>query len=143
MSAVTTHVLDTARGVPAAGIQVWLEQVSGAGRHEIARTRTGYDGRAAGLGPQRLAPGTYRLVFDTAEYFASVAAGAKGAGRESADVRGAAGEGAGGEGGDNERGAFFPEVAITFTADTADGEAPHYHVPLLLSPFGYATYRGS
>ncbi|SRR5258707_401595 len=138
MSAVTTHVLDTARGVPAAGIQVWLEQVSGAGRHEIARTRTGYDGRAAGLGPQRLAPGTYRLVFDTAEYFASVAAGAKGAGRESAD-----GRGAGGEGGDNERGAFFPEVAITFTADTADGEAPHYHVPLLLSPFGYATYRGS
>ncbi|HEX4661488.1 MAG TPA: hydroxyisourate hydrolase [Streptosporangiaceae bacterium] len=168
MSAVTTHVLDTARGVPAAGIQVWLEQVSGAGRREIARTRTGYDGRAAGLGPQRLPPGTYRLVFDTAEYFASVAAGGKGAGRDSADGQGAAGkdaaaagtggegaggegaagegaggEGAGGEGGDNDRGAFFPEVAITFTADTADGEAAHYHVPLLLSPFGYATYRGS
>jgi 5-hydroxyisourate hydrolase len=163
MSAVTTHVLDTARGVPAAGIQVWLEQVSGAGRREIARTRTGYDGRAAGLGPQRLPPGTYRLVFDTAEYFASVAAGGKGAGRDSADGQGAAGEGAvaagtggegaggegaGGEGaggasGDKERGAFFPEVAITFTADTADGEAAHYHVPLLLSPFGYATYRGS
>lgn len=158
MSAVTTHVLDTARGVPAAGIQVWLEQVSGAGRREIARTRTGYDGRAAGLGPQRLPPGTYRLVFDTAEYFASVAAGGKGAGRDSADGQGASGEGAavagaggrgaggeraGGEGGENERAAFFPEVAITFTADTADGEAAHYHVPLLLSPFGYATYRGS
>jgi 5-hydroxyisourate hydrolase len=153
MSAVTTHVLDTARGVPAAGIQVWLEQVSGAGRREIARTRTGYDGRAAGLGPQRLPPGTYRLVFDTAEYFASVAAAGKGAGRDSADGQGAAGEGAavagargegaGGAGRDNERGAFFPEVAITFTADTADGEAAHYHVPLLLSPFGYATYRGS
>jgi 5-hydroxyisourate hydrolase len=123
MSAVTTHVLDTARGVPAAGVLVWLEQVSATGRTEIARTRTGYDGRAAGLGPQRLAPGTYRLVFDTAEYFAST--------------------GKGGEGGAKNRAAFFPEVAITFTADAADGEVPHYHVPLLLSPFGYATYRGS
>jgi 5-hydroxyisourate hydrolase len=115
-SAVTTHVLDTARGVPAAGVEVWLEQVSAAGRTEIARTRTGPDGRAASLGPQRLAPGTYRLVFDTAEYFAS----------------------AGGE-----RAAFFPEVAITFTVGSGDGEVPHYHVPLLLSPFGYSTYRGS
>ena len=117
MSAVTTHVLDTALGVPAAGVQVRLEQVSAAGRTEIGRTRTGSDGRAGGLGPQRLAPGTYSLVFDTAEYFASTGSG--------------------------ERAAFFPEVAITFTADSGDGEAPHYHVPLLLSPFGYATYRGS
>ena len=117
MSAVTTHVLDTALGIPAAGVQVWLEQVSAAGRTEIARTRTGSDGRAASLGPQRLPPGTYRLVFDTAEYFASTGRGP--------------------------RAAFFPEVAITFTADSGDGEAPHYHVPLLLSPFGYATYRGS
>ena len=117
MSAVTTHVLDTARGVPAAGVQVWLEHVSSEGRTEIARTRTGYDGRASGLGPQRLTPGTYRLVFGTAEYFAGL--------------------------GSAERGPFFPEVAITFTADAADGEMPHYHVPLLLSPFGYSTYRGS
>jgi len=116
-SAVTTHVLDTARGVPAAGVQVWLEQVSDAGRTELARTRTGSDGRAASLGPQRLPPGTYRLVFDTAEYF-----GSRGSG---------------------ERAAFFPEVAITFTADSGDGELPRYHVPLLLSPFGYSTYRGS
>jgi 5-hydroxyisourate hydrolase len=121
MSAVTTHVLDTARGVPAAGVQVWLEHVSADGPAEIARTRTGYDGRASGLGPQRLAPGTYRLVFDTAEYFAGPGKG----------------------GGTAERGAFFPEVVITFTADSGDGEMPHYHVPLLLSPFGYSTYRGS
>jgi 5-hydroxyisourate hydrolase len=121
VSAVTTHVLDTARGVPAAGIQVWLEHVSPDGRTEIARTRTGYDGRAGGLGPQRLPPGTYRLVFDTAGYFASVG-GAQEAER---------------------RAAFFPEVAITFTADSGDGDVPHYHVPLLLSPFGYSTYRGS
>jgi len=104
MSAVTTHVLDTARGVPAAGVQVWLEHVSADGPAEIART-------------QRLAPGTYRLVFDTAEYLAGL--------------------------GSAERGPFFPEVAITFTADAADGEMSHYHVPLLLSPFGYSTYRGS
>jgi 5-hydroxyisourate hydrolase len=122
MSAVTTHVLDTARGVPAAGVPVRLEHVSSEGRTEIARTRTGYDGRASGLGPQRLTPGTYRLVFDTAEYFAGL-----GKGRE----------------GGASRGPFFPEVAITFTADAADGEVPHYHVPLLLSPFGYSTYRGS
>ena len=118
MSAVTTHVLDTARGVPATGVQVWLKQVSAAGRTEIARTRTGSDGSAASLGPQQLAPGTYRLVFDTAEYFASTGAA-------------------------KDRAAFFPEVAIMFTADSGDGVAPHYHVPLLLSPFGYTTYRGS
>jgi 5-hydroxyisourate hydrolase len=117
MSAVTTHVLDTARGVPAAGVQVRLEHISGDGGSEIARTRTGYDGRASGLGPQKLPPGTYRLVFDTGGYFASAGSG--------------------------ERGAFFPEVTVTFTADAADGEAAHYHVPLLLSPFGYATYRGT
>jgi hydroxyisourate hydrolase len=122
LSAVTTHVLDTARGVPAAGIQVWLEQVSESGRTEIARTRTGPDGRAAGLGPHRLAPGTYRLVFGAAGYFASQGAGSA--------VTGG-------------RGAFFPEVAVTFTADTEDGEAARYHVPLLLSPFGFTVYRGS
>ncbi len=114
MSVVTTHVLDTARGVPAAGVMVRLEQVSGTGGTEIARTRTDDDGRAAALGPPQLPPGTYRLVFDTAEYLAGP-----------------------GEGG---RAAFFPEVVITFTID---GAAPHYHVPLLLSPFGYTTYRGS
>jgi 5-hydroxyisourate hydrolase len=117
MSAVTTHVLDTARGVPAAGVQVWLEHISADGPTEIARTRTSRDGRASGLGPERLTPGTYRLVFDTAEYFAKTGSG--------------------------ERAAFFPEVAITFTADSGGGEMPHYHVPLLLSPFGYSTYRGS
>jgi 5-hydroxyisourate hydrolase len=117
VSAVTTHVLDTARGIPAAGVQVRLEHVSETGPTEIARTRTGQDGRASGLGPQRLPPGTYRLVFDTARYFAGVTPG--------------------------QRAAFFPEVAISFTADSGDGEAPHYHVPLLLSPFGYSTYRGS
>jgi 5-hydroxyisourate hydrolase len=112
VSAITTHVLDTARGTPAAGVPVRLERVSEAGPEEIGRASTDADGRVRDLGPQRLAPGTYRLVFGTDEYFARL----------------------------DQRDAFFPEVTVTFTAD---GEAPHYHVPLLLSPFGYATYRGS
>lgn len=70
MSAVTTHVLDTARGVPAAGVQVWLEQVSVGGRTEIARTRTGSDGRAASLGPQRLlsAPNKHHFLADLSRF---------------------------------------------------------------------------
>jgi 5-hydroxyisourate hydrolase len=111
-SAVTTHVLDTARGTPAAGIPVRLERVWGGEPAEIGRASTDADGRVPDIGPERLQAGTYRLVFGVAEYFASL----------------------------NQRDSFFPEVTVTFTAD---GEAPHYHVPLLLSPFGYATYRGS
>jgi 5-hydroxyisourate hydrolase len=111
MSQITTHVLDTARGAPASGVPVRLEGVSGAGPEEIGRASTDADGRVGEIGPQRLPAGTYRLVFDTARYFAQ---------------QGTAG--------------FFPEVAVTFTVG---GEGQHYHVPLLLSPFGYATYRGS
>ena len=112
VSAITTHVLDTARGTPAAGVPVRLERLSQAGPEEIGRASTDADGRVRDLGPERLQPGTYRLVFGTAEYFAGL----------------------------DQRDAFFPEVTVTFTAN---GGATHYHVPLLLSPFGYATYRGS
>ncbi len=126
MSTVTTHVLDTARGAPAAGVPVRLERVSGsgteetgtgeagtglAGTEEIGRASTDADGRVSDLGPERLPAGTYRLVFDTAGYFAQ-----------------------------QRTAGFFPEVAVTFTVD---GQGQHYHVPLLLSPFGYSTYRGS
>ena len=111
MSTVTTHVLDTARGVPAAGVPVRLESVSGAGQEEIGSASTDADGRVREIGPDRLPRGTYRLVFDTAAYFAQ-----------------------------QRTAGFFPEVAITFTVG---GDGQHYHVPLLLSPFGYATYRGS
>jgi 5-hydroxyisourate hydrolase len=114
VSALTTHVLDTARGEPAAGVTVWLERVSDAGPEEIGRASTDADGRVRDIGPQQLPPGTYRLVFGTGDYLART-----GAGRDAA---------------------FFPEVAVTFAVD---GQAPHYHVPLLLSPFGYTTYRGS
>ena len=74
VSAITTHVLDTARGTPAAGVPVRLERVSGpgAGPEEIGRASTDADGRVHDLGPERLRPGTYRLVFGTAEYFAGL-----------------------------------------------------------------------
>ncbi len=121
VSAITTHVLDTARGAPAAGVPVRLERVSGGEPGEIGRASTDADGRVRDIGPERLRPGTYRLVFGVAEYFAGLDQ------REQREPR-------------DHRGAFFPEVTVTFTAD---GEAPHYHIPLLLSPFGYATYRGS
>jgi 5-hydroxyisourate hydrolase len=112
VSAVTTHVLDTARGLPAAGVPVRLELISEAGQLPVGQSVTDADGRARDLGPALLPPGTYRLVFDTAAYFAA-------RGTETA---------------------FFPEVTVTFRVD---GDAPHHHVPLLLSPFAYSTYRGS
>jgi 5-hydroxyisourate hydrolase len=109
MSAITTHVLDTARGRPAAGVAVALER----GGTLLARGATDGDGRVRDLLPAdlRLEPGSYRLVFDTGAYFAA-------------------------QGTD----AFYPEVAVVF-AVREGGE--HFHVPLLLSPFGYSTYRGS
>src|SRR5258708_15306261 len=138
MSAVTTHVLDTARGVPAAAGLGWLDQVSGTGPTEIARTRTGDDGRASGLGPQKLPPGTYRLVFDTAEYFARLGPASEGAASEGAASEGAAshdgGSGGGGSHGARSRGAVFPQVAITFPAHTAHGAAAHHPCAPLLSP---------
>ena len=103
MSQVSTHVLDTAAGRPAAGVPVTLESADGV----VATATTDADGRVPDLGPERLAPGTYRLRFDTRAY-------------------------AGGA-------AFFPEVVVAFVVQ---GDA-HLHVPLLLSPFGYSTYRGS
>ena len=108
MSAITTHVLDTARGVPAAGMAITLER--GPDWDEVGSGRTGDHGRLAELGSPE-APGAYRLRFDTGAYF------------EAAGTR-----------------AFFPEVTVQFTVERPD---EHYHVPLLLSPFGYSTYRGS
>ena len=108
MSPITTHVLDTARGVPAAGVPVTLE--CGPDWDEVGSGHTGDDGRLAELGSPE-APGAYRLRFDTGAYFQ--AAGTS---------------------------AFFPEVTVQFTIERPE---EHFHVPLLLSPFGYSTYRGS
>ncbi len=113
MSGITTHVLDTARGRPAAGLGVRLERLGAGGWTVLAERVTDTDGRVRDL----LAPGetpvagTHRLVFATGAYL-----------------------GAGGAP------AFYPEVTVVF--DLRD-PAQHHHVPLLLSPFGYTTYRGS
>ena len=113
MSTLSTHVLDSALGRPASGVGVRLESSDGA---ELATVRTGSDGRITDFVPDPLEADTmqacsYRLVFDTAGYFAAT----------------------------GQRG-FYPEVAIAFTiVDPAE----HYHVPLLLAPFAYSTYRGS
>ena len=115
MSAVSTHVLDTARGEPAGGVVVRLEQVTPTreGRAaEIGRAMTDADGRVSDFGVVSLPAGTYRLVFETAQYFS-----AQGVERP-----------------------FFPEVVVTFQSD---GQRPKYHVPLLLGAFSYTTYRGS
>jgi 5-hydroxyisourate hydrolase len=113
MSAITTHVLDTSRGRPAAAVPVLLETHADGGWQTLGRGATDADGRLRSLLPAgtRLASGLYRLTFDTAAYF---------------DSQGAQG--------------FYPEVVVTFKVEDA---AQHYHVPLLLSPFGYSTYRGS
>ncbi|MDT7807872.1 MAG: 5-hydroxyisourate hydrolase [Acidobacteriota bacterium] len=114
MSGITTHVLDTARGRPAAGVPVRLEtRVEGGGWYTLGRGVTDEDGRLRDILPpaQALAEGSYRLTFDTASYFAAE------------DTVG-----------------FYPEVCVTFVV--RDPSA-HYHVPLLLSPYGYTTYRGS
>ena len=114
MSRITTHVLDTALGRPAAGVPITLERVPRDGEPIVlGRGVTDVDGRLRDLAPPGAAlhTGTYRLTFDTAAYFAT-----------------------------QELEGFYPAVSVLF--DVHDGVA-HYHVPLLLSPYGYSTYRGS
>jgi len=113
MSAITTHVLDTARGRPATGIAVVLEKDQAGSWREIGRGVTDDDGRVKALlaSGTALTAGVHRLTFATGPYFATQ------------KVAG-----------------FYPEVKIVFEISDP---AQHHHVPLLLSPFGYSTYRGS
>lgn len=113
MSAITTHVLDTARGRPAAGVPVTLEVEAAGGWILLGKGTTNADGRISDLLPDENAieAGVYRLIFDTSSYFAG-----------------------------NKVPAFYPQVTIVFKIENS---GQHYHVPLLLSPFGYSTYRGS
>ena len=107
---ITTHVLDTARGCPARGVPITLAHQDGDAWVLVGVGATDDDGRLRTLTPAGpVAPGRYRITFDTAAYFGDTPA-------------------------------FFPVAEIQFTV--VDGAA-HYHVPLLLSPFGYSTYRGS
>ena len=114
MSAITTHVLDTASGLPGVGISVVLERKThSAGWQKMAEGMTDANGRLNDLLPpsEAFLPGHYRLVFETGTYFLV-----------------------------NNREGFFPQVSITFVVKDP---AQHYHVPLLLSPFGFSAYRGS
>jgi 5-hydroxyisourate hydrolase len=113
MSAITTHILDIARGFPARGVPVTLERQRSTGWEVVGQGVTDDDGRLRDLLDSKaiLQTGVYRLTFDTGIYFAQQ------------QVEG-----------------FYPQVMVAFNVDDADS---HYHVPLLLSPFGYSTYRGS
>jgi 5-hydroxyisourate hydrolase len=113
---LTTHVLDTALGKPAAGLAISLRR---AGKHGAAliSVATNADGRCDGplLEGEAMQPGSYELVFEAGAYFDRL-------GTKLPEPK------------------FLDQVVIRF--GIADPDA-HYHVPLLLSPFGYSTYRGS
>ena len=114
---LTTHVLDTARGKPAAGMKIMLYKISGQSHRKVLEVVTNADGRcdAPLLAGDKLTVGSYELVFCAGEYLRA---------------SGQAGEGV----------LFLDEIPIRFGIPDA---GQHYHVPLLLSPFSYSTYRGS
>ena len=117
MGHLSTHVLDTAHGCPAAGMAVCLQRLGADGWATLRQIVLNHDGRADGplLDAQAMAAGRYRLLFDVAPYFRA-------------------------------RGVVLPEppfidgVQLDFGIADATG---HYHVPLLVSPWSYSTYRGS
>ena len=113
---LTTHVLDTARGCPAEGIRIVLSRIDGDTPREIAEAVTNADGRTdSPILPQAdFATGTYELVFHAGDYL-------RASGQSAPEPL------------------FLDVTPIRFGMNTAD----HYHVPLLLSPFGFSTYRGS
>ena len=120
MGGLSTHVLDTAHGKPGQGIPVTLFRIKGdlgdGDRVQVCATRTNIDGRtdAPLLSGDDFEPGTYELVFTVAEYFSS-------------------------HPDDSETAAFLDEITLRFNIS----EDSHYHVPLLVSPWSYSTYRGS
>lgn len=112
---LTTHVLDTMHGIPAAGMRFELVMLHGDHGHPVGSGTTDADGRAAGplLEGEAFRLGTYELVFHVGAYFAQ-----KGAAPATP---------------------FLDQVPVRFTLS----EHAHYHVPLLVSPYSYSTYRGS
>lgn len=107
---ISTHVLDTMRGTPAAGLDVVLHRREADGDwREVAQATTDADGRVRSLSEEELDAAEYRLEFDTRPYFERSGLGA-----------------------------FYPSVSVVFSF-----EGGHLHVPLLLSAFGYTTYKGT
>ncbi|AMB44896.1 hydroxyisourate hydrolase [Methylobacterium sp. AMS5] len=117
---LTTHVLDTAAGRPAAGLTLHLLRIEGESRTLLKTAATNADGRcdAPLLSGEAMAPGIYEIAFEVGAYFARAAGG--------------------------EPPSFLDIVPVRFRIAPQGPDAPaHLHVPLLISPYGYSTYRGS
>ena len=117
MARLSTHVLDTARGIPAAGIPIDLHRVENDARTHVKSSRTNADGRTDQplLSGEHLEPGVYELTFSVGDYF-------RGLGMALPTPP------------------FLDQIVIRVGLADSTG---NYHVPLLLSPYGYSTYRGS
>jgi 5-hydroxyisourate hydrolase len=117
MSGLTTHILDTTNGIPARGVKIELFKYSGGVRTKFRETITNDDGRTESpmLSAEQMVPYTYELLFYMGDYF-------RDKGTELPDQP------------------FFDVVSVRFTIHD---HTQHYHVPLLVSPWGYTTYRGS
>lgn len=113
MSPITTHILDTGNGKPAAGVPVTLDKEAAGEFSRLGEGVTDADGRVKDLlgDDHKLEAGIYKISFATAKYYKDL----------------------------NQK-TFYPEASIVFEVEATD---EHYHVPLLLSGFGYSTYRGS
>lgn len=115
---ITTHVLDTARGIPAAGVKIEIHRVKFDGTMELLKSsETNDDGRSAEalVSTDELQEGIYQITFFIGRYFESTSS------NENTSV-------------------FIDQVPVRFTVSNTSS---HYHVPLLASPYGYTTYRGS
>lgn len=119
MGRLTTHVLDTSRGKPGSGIALTVERIDGEQRQQVASAITNDDGRcdAPLLEGDAFTPGEYEICFDAGTYLSASGVDAPANGPR-----------------------FLDRIVLRFGIANAD---EHYHVPLLLSPFGYSTYRGS
>jgi len=117
MAHLSTHVLDTARGIPAKGLKIELHRIENNTRRRVATGVTNIDGRIAAplISGDLLEIGVYELVFHTGDYLRS-------AGLQVSEP------------------AFLDQIVVRFGVAETDRS---YHVPRLLSPFGYSTYRGS
>ena len=112
---LSTHVLDTVAGKPATGVRIELHRLDGtADKQSLVDVTTNADGRASLLTGETIAVGRYRILFHVGDYFAAQ--------------------------GNADAGRFLDVVPVLFRIDDA---AAGYHVPLLVSPWAYSTYRGS
>ncbi|ROQ28582.1 hydroxyisourate hydrolase [Gallaecimonas pentaromativorans] len=110
---LSVHVLNTQTGLPSAGVNIVLEKQTDQGWQVLSRATTNQQGRVPALYPkgQTMAPGTYKVIFETGDWFKA-----------------------------HHQPSFFPQIPVIFAVD---GSLEHYHIPLLLSAYGYSTYRGN